>query len=82
VTSAPNTRKRKSGDGGPAFQKKAGKMHFCNVVRYFFNPFSVPRTRNAIVRRHYETLHRDKFDVESKPREDKLKNLACDLHRQ
>jgi hypothetical protein len=68
VISASNTSKRKSGGGGPTFQEKGGrKMHFCNVVRYFIDSSSVPRTRNAVMRRYYETLHRDKFDVEGKP---------------
>jgi hypothetical protein len=35
------------------------------------------------LRRHYETLHKDKFDVlEGRLRENKLKNLKCDLQRQ
>jgi hypothetical protein len=35
------------------------------------------------LRRHYETLHKDKFGVlEGKLREDKLKNLKSDLQRQ
>jgi hypothetical protein len=35
------------------------------------------------LRRHYETLHKDKFGVlEGKLREDKLKNLKSDLKRQ
>jgi hypothetical protein len=35
------------------------------------------------LRRHYETLHKDKFGVlEGMLRENKLKNLKCDLQRQ
>jgi hypothetical protein len=42
---------------------------------------SVPKEYN--LRRHYETLHKDKFGVlEVKLREDKLKNLKSDVQRQ
>jgi hypothetical protein len=42
---------------------------------------SAPKEYN--LRRHYETLHKDKFDVlEERRRENKLENLKCDLQRQ
>jgi hypothetical protein len=62
-------------------------MYFFSVVRdkivcLFCNKgVSVSKEYNS--RRHYETLHKDKFGVlEGKLREDKLKNLKSDLQRQ
>jgi hypothetical protein len=40
-------------------------------------------TQEYSLRRYYETLHKDKFCVlEGRLRENKLKNLKCDLQRQ
>jgi hypothetical protein len=67
--------------------KKNGETYFFSVVRdktvcvIFNKGVSVPKEYN--LRRHYETLHKDKFGVlAGKLREDKLKNLKSDLQRQ
>jgi hypothetical protein len=80
-------KKRKLVDECRLFQEKWENIYFfsevCDkIVCLIFNKgVSVPKEYN--LRRHYETLHKDKFGVlEGKLREDKLKNFKSDLQRQ
>jgi hypothetical protein len=85
--SASKVKKRKLEDKGRVFQEKWENMYFFSVVRdkivclICSKVVSAPKEYN--LRRHYETLHKDKFGVlEGRLRENKLKNLKCDLQRQ
>jgi hypothetical protein len=85
--SVSKMKKRKLEDECRVFQEKRESMHFFSVVRDKIvcllcnKGVSVPKEYN--LRRHYETIHKDKFGVlEGKLREDKLKNLKSYLKRQ
>jgi hypothetical protein len=85
--SASKVRKRKLVEGVHVFQEQWGNVYFFSVVRDKIaclicrKVVSAPKEYN--LRQHYETLHKHKFGVlEGRLRENKLKNLKCDLQRQ
>jgi hypothetical protein len=67
--------------------KKNGKTYVFSVARdkivCLIRSKAVSAPKEYKLLRHYETLHKDKFGVlEGRLRENKLKNLKCDLQRQ
>jgi hypothetical protein len=85
--SVSKMKKRKLEAEGRVFQQKWENVIFFSVVRDKIvciicnKGVSAPKEHNF--RRHYETLHKDKFGVpEGKLREDKLKDLKSDMQRQ
>jgi hypothetical protein len=86
--SASKVKKRKLEDEGRVFKEKWENMYFFFSVVHdkivcliCSKAVSAPKEYN--LRRHYETLHKDKFVVlEGMLRENKLKNIKCDLQRQ
>jgi hypothetical protein len=80
-------KKSKFEDQCRVFEEKMGKQVFSSVVRdkivcLICNKRVQVRKENNL-RRHYKTLHKDKFGVlEGELREDKLKNFKSDLKRQ
>jgi hypothetical protein len=86
VISVSKMKKKKFEDECRVFQENGKKCIFFSVMRDKIvclicnKGTSVPK---EYLRRHYETLHKDKFGVpEEKLREDKLNNLKSDLQRQ
>jgi hypothetical protein len=84
---ASEVKKGKLEDKGRVFRKKWENMYFFSVVRdkivCLISSKAVSAPKEYNLGRHYETLHKDKFSVlEGRLRENKLKNLKCDLQWQ